>query len=107
MFFILSIISEGCSHKPGKLDKEQSLFRIGVAMFIHETCTFCPNATGIEEFEFYGPPVRGEELLRANDYIRGFVSRAKEYGCVDLVGLLSPREAKGGSSGSWITTEAF
>ncbi len=107
MFFILSIISEGYSHKPGKLDKEQSLFRIGIAMFIHETCTFCPTATGIEEFEFYGKPVRGEELLRTNEYIRGFVSRAEEYGGVDLVGLLSPRGAKGGSSGSWITNEAF
>lgn len=107
MFFILSIISEGYSHKPGKLDKEQLLFRIGVAMFIHETCTFCPTATGIKEFEFYGTLVRGEELLRANDYIRGFVSRAEEYGGVELVGLLSPRGARGGSSGSWITAEAF
>jgi microcystin degradation protein MlrC len=107
ILFTIFIISGGCSHKPERPDKEPSLFRIGVAMFIHETCTFCPEATGVEEFEFYGPPVRGEELLTANEYIRGFVSKAEEYGGVELVGLLSPREAKGGSSGSWITTEAF
>jgi microcystin degradation protein MlrC len=35
------------------------------------------------------------------------VSRAREYGGVQLVGALSPRNAKGGSSGSWVTQEAF
>jgi microcystin degradation protein MlrC len=31
----------------------------------------------------------------------------EEYGGVELVGILSPRGARGGSSGSWITREAF
>ena len=31
----------------------------------------------------------------------------EEYGGVELVGILSPRGARGGSSGSWITEEAF
>ncbi|UCF39827.1 MAG: M81 family metallopeptidase [Gemmatimonadota bacterium] len=85
----------------------QDTVRIGVATFSHETCTFCPVPTGIAEWEYYGPPVRGDSVLEWGDYIEGFVSRAREYGGVELVGILSPRDAKGGSSGSWITKEAF
>ncbi len=81
--------------------------RIGVATFSHETCTFCPDPTGIAEWEFYGPPVRGEEVLKEGGYIGGFVAASKEYDNVQLLGILSPRDAKGGSSGSWITQEAF
>lgn len=81
--------------------------RIAVATFSHETCTFCPSPTGIEEWEFYGPPVRGDEVLKSDSYIQGFVDRCSEYGGVELIGLLSPRDAKGGSSGSWVTKEAF
>jgi microcystin degradation protein MlrC len=81
--------------------------RIGVATFSHETCTFCPEPTGIPEWEYYGPPIRGEQVLRADSYIRGFVAAAGEYDNVELSGILSPRDAKGGSSGSWITSEAF
>ena len=32
---------------------------------------------------------------------------AREYDGVELVGILSPRDSKGGSSGSWLTREAF
>ena len=80
---------------------------IGVASFSHETCTFCPNPTGIEEFEFYGPPLRGDEVLDDGGYIGGFVQGASEYQGVDVVGAYAVRGARGGSSGSWITTEAF
>lgn len=81
--------------------------RIGIATFSHETCTFCPQPTGIAEWEFYGPPMRGAEVFRAGGYIRGFVDAAHEYDGVDLIGIYSPRDAKGGSSGSWVTREAF
>ncbi len=81
--------------------------RIGVAAFSHETCTFCPRPTGIEEWEFYGPPVRGDAVLESGSYIRGFVGQIREFQGVELVGILSPRNAVGGSSGSWITKEAF
>lgn len=81
--------------------------RIAVATFSHETCTFCPDPTGIAEWEFYGPPVRGEAVLNEGGYIRGFVDAAREYDHVTLQGILSPRDSKGGSSGSWITLEAF
>ncbi len=81
--------------------------RIGVATFSHETCTFCPEPTGVAEWEFYGPPVRGDAVFRMDPYIRGFVDAAREYDGVAPVGILSPRDAKGGSSGSWLTREAF
>ena len=101
---VVGIIGIGCS---GGNDSLRAPVRIGVATFSHETCTFCPIPTGIEEWEFYGPPIEGEDVLRAGSYIDGFVDRSLEYGDVELVGIYSPRGAKGGSSGSWITTEAF
>jgi microcystin degradation protein MlrC len=81
--------------------------RIGVATFSHETCTFCPEPTGVAEWEFYGPPVRGDAVFRLDSYIRGFVDASREYPGVETVGILSPRGSKGGSSGSWLTREAF
>jgi len=86
---------------------QNKLYNIAVASFMHETCTFCPRPTGIEEFEYYGAPLKGGEVLSSNSYLRGFVDRVNEYGGVELTGLTSPRDAKGGSSGSWITQEAF
>ncbi|MEE4214007.1 MAG: M81 family metallopeptidase [Bacteroidales bacterium] len=99
LLFIFSCTNDSQS---GKKD-----FRIGIATFSHETCTFCPRPTGIEEFEYYGPPLQGDEVLHADSYIRGFVERIHEYGGVQLEGITSPRDAVGGSSGSWITQEAF
>ena len=72
--------------------------KIGVANFSHETCTFCPRPTGIEEWEFDGPPERGEAVLERGGYIEGFVKVATEFQGVELVGLISPRGAVGGSS---------
>ncbi len=85
----------------------KSPVRIGVATFSHETCTFCPSPTGVAEWEYYGPPMKGDEVLRSGGYIRGFVDAAREYDGVQLIGIYSPRDAKGGSSGSWVTKEAF
>jgi microcystin degradation protein MlrC len=81
--------------------------RIAVATFSHETCTFCPDPTGVAEWEFYGPPVKGDAVLRQSGYIGGFAAAAREYDGVELQGILSPRGSKGGSSGSWVTLEAF
>ena len=80
--------------------------RIAVATFSHETCTFCPDATTIEDWEFYGPPTR-EILESRGGYIGGFRRMTEEFGNVELVGILSPGRSRGGSSGSWITKEAF
>lgn len=102
----LCIMVWGCAQKQEPAAKPANI-RIGIATFSHETCTFCPDPTGIAEWEFYGPPMHGEEVLKSDEYIRGFVGMAQEYGGVDLIGIYSPREAKGGSSGSWVTQEAF
>jgi microcystin degradation protein MlrC len=106
---LVAVLSMGaCAQHPAEdAATKPKVIRLAVATFSHETCTFCPESTGIAEWEFYGPPVRGDEVLGDGAYIGGFVRAAKEYDNVELVGILSPRDAKGGSSGSWITREAF
>lgn len=98
-FIVLAAISH--------LQAQTRKIRIAIGTFSHETCTFCPSPTGVAEWEFYGPPMRGDEVLRSDEYIEGFVSRSGEHEGIELIGISSPREAKGGSSGSWITKEAF
>ncbi len=110
IFFLLIIPVSMClisCNNTEKKHKEDKDFKIGVASFMHETCTFCPRSTGIEEFEYYGAPYQGDEVLTSNSYIHGFVDRVNEYDKANMVGLTSPRRAKGGSSGSWISQEAF
>jgi len=103
VMFVLALL---CLVWTGEAQQAKPL-KIGVATFSHETCTFCPRPTGVAEWEFYGPPERGDAVLDAGPYIRGFVTQMREFGDVELVGLLSPRNAVGGSSGSWITKQAF
>jgi len=87
-------------------EPEEGKMRVAVATFSHETCTFCPDPTTIEDWEYWGPPTR--DILNVNrGYIGGFKNIIEEYGGVELVGITSPRGARGGSSGSWITQEAF
>lgn len=86
--------------------KGEKKIRIAVARFSHETCTFCPKPTTIEDWEYYGPPT--SDILNSDrGYIGGFKTICKEFGGVELVGITSPRGARGGSSGSWITKNAF
>ena len=83
-------------------------YRVAVAQFSHETCTFCPGGdTDIEDWTRIRPPYAGDELLQVGGYIEGFVDRTREYGGVELIGLTSPGEVYGGSSSSWNTEEAF
>lgn len=90
----------------GSSGEEEKSIRIAVATFSHETCTFCPGQTTVEDWEYYGPPTR--DLFRSTSgYIGGFKRMCDEYGRIELVGILSPRGSRGGSSGSWITKEAF
>jgi len=81
-------------------------FRIAVATFSHETCTFCPGETTMEDWEAYGPPTA--DILGADrGYIGGFKNMCREFGNVELIGITSPRGVAGGSSKSWNTREAF
>jgi microcystin degradation protein MlrC len=99
---LLFVSTAGCQ---GISEREKPI-RTAVATFSHETCTFCPDPTTIEDWEYYGPPTR-DIIATDRGYIGGFKAMCDEYGGVELVGILSPRGARGGSSGSWITEEAF
>jgi microcystin degradation protein MlrC len=83
-------------------------FRVAVIKFQHETCTFCPGGdVTVEDWTKLGPPLKGDELLRSDGYIRGFVRQADDYGDMELVGLTSPDEVFGGSSRAWSTEQTF
>lgn len=84
-------------------------FKVVVARFQHETCTFCPGGDlGIEDWTRLGPPLVGNGLLDHDDtYVQGFVQMAREFGDITLVGLTSPDEVFGGSSRAWTTKPAF
>lgn len=84
-------------------------FKVAVMRFQHETCTFCPGGDmGVEDWTRLGPPLKGDALVNHDDtYVSGFVSMAREFGDIELVGLTSPDEAFGGSSRAWTTQAAF
>jgi len=83
--------------------------RIAVSYFSHETCTFCPKPTTIEDFE-RGGVLRGEQIFQnyrgVPSYINGFIKAAEEED-VELVGILVAAHSWGGSSGSWVTRDCF
>ena len=82
--------------------------KVAVIKYQHETCTFCPGGdTKIEDWTKMGPALSGEELLKSDSYIRGFVKRARSYTDVELIGIESPDQVFGGSSRSWNTKESF
>jgi microcystin degradation protein MlrC len=84
-------------------------FRIAVIRFMHETVTFLPNDTTLEDFIYPGSPAAGESLLGSDPrgYMGGFVTVAREYDGVELVGLESPLMPRTGIGSGWITQEAF
>ena len=85
--------------------EEDARYRVAVATFQHETCTFCPG--GDVEAEDWRQRLVGDEVLESGGYVRGFVSQAMDYGDMELVGLLSPAGVFGGSSRSWNSNAAF
>lgn len=101
---LLALATAACG-----LSEERETYRVAVAHFSQETCTFCPgDEVTVEDWTRIREPYAGDSLLReGGSYIRGFADRAREYGDVEMVGLTSPAEVWGGSSRSWITEEAF
>lgn len=83
--------------------------RIAVLNFAHETVTFLPNDTTLEDFVHEGSPARGEALLgwMPRSYMGGFVKVAREHEGVELVGIESPLWPKTGTGSGWITQEAY
>jgi len=106
IFLIQTIILMGCKSEQGKNKK----IRIAVASFIHETCTFAPEQTTIEDFEkggvYYGDKVL-EENRGKQTYINGYIQHAQLDENVELIGILDASHAWGGSSKSWLTRECF
>lgn len=85
-----------------------STLRIAIARFQQETCTFCPGGdTDIARWTRIREPYKGDEIFEAGAYIRGFVASARSHRGIELVGLESPGDVFGSSSGSWTTEEAF
>ncbi len=104
---VLALALLGCGPSTGA-DAGSRSFRVAVATFSHETCTFCPGGdVTVADWEQVSPPVGGDELLRDGGYIGGFVHMAEDYGDMELVGLRSPLGVFGGSSRSWNTEETF
>ncbi|HTR86534.1 MAG TPA: M81 family metallopeptidase [Reyranella sp.] len=83
--------------------------RIAVLNFAHETVTFLPNDTTLDDFIYEGSPAKGGALLawEPRSYMGGFVQVAREHEGVELVGIESPLWPKTGTGSGWITTEAY
>jgi microcystin degradation protein MlrC len=83
--------------------------RIAVLNFAHETVTFLPNDTTLDDFVYQGSPASGEALLawEPRSYMGGFVKVAREHAGVELVGIESPLWPRTGTGSGWITTEAY
>lgn len=95
----------------GTADAQESAnrYRVVVAQFSHETCTFCPGPDPtIQDWMRAGAPQAGDSLLeRGGGYVGGFVNQAREFGDIELIGLTSPRGVWGGSSRPWNAEEVF
>ena len=83
--------------------------RIAVLHFSHETVTFLPNDTTLDDFRFPGSPAKGEALLQSgsDSYMGGFVQVAREFDEVELVGIESPLWPRTGSGSGWVTEHAY
>ena len=92
--------------KPGSASKP---VRIAVIYFVHETVTFLPYDTRLEDFIYEGSPARGEALLSASprSYMGGFVQVAREHANVELIGIESPLFPKTGSGSGWIDKSTY
>ena len=86
------------------------VFRIAVASFSHETCTFCPNATTLEAWEAGGIRYGADALDTEGEgkgYITGMKEAAEASKDIKLIGVLRTGRPKTVGMGSWLTTEAF
>src|SRR3979490_2464355 len=107
--------TRGRSPKPsaarseGQAVMSQASMRIGVLHFSHETVTFLKNDTTLEDFIYPGSPAKGDALLKFDpkSYMGGFVKMAREFGCVELVGIESPLWPKTYMGSGWVTQDAY
>src|SRR5438105_8177841 len=83
--------------------------RIAVLNFVHETVTFLPNDTTLDDFVHDGSPARGEALLawEPRSYMGGFVKGAREHGDVGLLGSESPLWPRTGTGSGSVTPSGY
>src|SRR5699024_8572956 len=87
---------------------EKDTYRIAVARFSNETCTFCRGENpGVEDWTYRGEPRQGDRVLRMSSYVRGFTAQSEAFEDMELIGLSSPRSVFGGTSRNWNKEEAF
>lgn len=107
LVLLLTSALSGCA-AAGASEATTTEYRVAVASFSHETCTFCPGPDPtIEDWTRARPPRSGEELLERGGYVGGFVKQARQFGDIELIGLTSPAGVWGGSSRTWNAEEAF
>ena len=84
-FLSLTMLALGAStvqaQAARKADSTTKPARIAVINFMHETVTFLPYDTEMDDFIYEGSPARGEALLSSSPkgYIGGFVKVAREH----------------------------
>lgn len=87
----------------------QDTYRIAVLSFVHETCTYCPDPAGLEDWLATGPAT--DRILgggSGRDYIGGFEERMVAYSGVELIGITSPAGMPvGGTGRSWNSMEVW
>jgi microcystin degradation protein MlrC len=102
---LLALLASG---GPADAQERATRFRVAVAEFSHETCTFCPGPDPtIEDWTRIRAPFSPDSLLERSSYVGGFVNQAREFGDIQLVGLTSPAGVWGGSSRTWNSQEVF
>ncbi len=87
----------------------EEAWRIAVFSFVHETCTYCPDPAGLQDWFATGDPT--DKILGGGSgygYIDGFEERMAAYGGVELIGITSPAGMPvGGTSRSWNSMEVW
>src|SRR5215813_4380147 len=80
--------------------------RIAVLNFAHETVTFLPNDTTLDDFVYDGSPARGEALLawEPRSYMGGFVKVAREHAGIVRVCIKAALWPRTGTVSGCITT---
>ncbi|PHZ85494.1 M81 family metallopeptidase [Paremcibacter congregatus] len=83
--------------------------RIAVIYFAHETVTFLPNDTLIENFTYTGSPAKGNDLLayEGSGYLGGFVKTVRQDDDVELVGIESPLWPSSGIGSGWLSQATY
>ena len=83
--------------------------RIAAIYFVHETVTFLPYDTTLEDFIYEGSPARGEALLSSDPKgaMGGFVKVAREHANVEIIGIESPLFPKTGTASGWIDKTTY